>query len=63
MLISYGGIGYNLADLTDKVGRDRWVRRGRPSGPSLPAAPHNQRITTAESFDLTVRVTGFKRSA
>jgi hypothetical protein len=28
---------YNLADLTNKVGRDRWARRGRPSGPSLPA--------------------------
>jgi hypothetical protein len=30
---------YNLADLTNKVGRDRWARRGRPSGPSLPAVP------------------------
>jgi hypothetical protein len=29
---------YNLAGLTNKVGRDRWARRGRPSGPCLPAA-------------------------
>jgi hypothetical protein len=44
--------GYNPGDLTNKVGRDRWARRGRPSGPSLPAAPYNSTHYPCRRFVL-----------
>jgi hypothetical protein len=36
-----GGFWYDLADLTNKVGRDRWARGGRPAVRPHPRPPHN----------------------
>jgi hypothetical protein len=52
---------------SQKVGRDRWARRGRPSGPSLPIWMTRMRATSAsgsppEVTKRAARVFAFRQS-